>query len=289
MRSSHYHNVPASHLAHSEWWFGPNVPYQESTALFFKCLTYSTMFNRDTTFDTSMWTMSYELYGSFVVFAFLALTHNTKKKAIGLSAMMVYFFFIHNGLFLLLVLGITLNYTQRSSEKMNKNLASFLSILLLIVSLILGSFPDNSDIKGSFFAHAPAALLAYSYWFNIIGGYLLVLAFVLSAGLQRFISMRLFRFLGYISFSLYLIHPVILSSFSSYTLVHLYARLGYNKSMIIVFLLTNIVCLAFSWLMTKYIDVPGTQFSKYIYEHFFKKSAVSQNESAIVETQDTLQ
>ena len=89
---------------------------------------------------------------------------------------------------------------------------------------------------------------------------------------MEFLPIWLFRFLGYISFSLYLLHPLILGSFSSWAYLSLAAPIGFNKSLPLVFILTTIVCMSASWIMTKFIDDPGVKLSKYVYDRWFKKA-----------------
>ncbi len=160
---------------------------------------------------------------------------------------------------------------------MNKSISNILSVVLLFVALILGSFPTNGLIDGTFYEHMSGEILAYSGWFHIIGAFFLVSSFVLSPILQRLISLRVFRFLGYISFALYLLHPLIIGSFSCYVFLKLSESMAYNSAVAVVFLLTIAICLPLSWLMTKYIDVPGTAFSKYVYERFAKAASIPVN------------
>jgi peptidoglycan/LPS O-acetylase OafA/YrhL len=141
---------------------------------------------------------------------------------------------------------------------------------------MLGSYPAQSiaGINGTLFEHWPTAILQYCDWFVPIGACFFVLAFVLSPYLQRFISLRFFRFLGYISFCFYLLHPIVIGSFSSYLFLKLHDRLGYHFTVMVVFFLTVAVTFILSWLMTKFIDEKGVRFSRYVYERWFKKEAV---------------
>ncbi len=74
-----YLNAPVSRIAHSEWWFERKWVFDSPGKMLWKCLISDTMFAGNSSFDTSMWTMSIEIYYSFVVFAFLALTHGVRN------------------------------------------------------------------------------------------------------------------------------------------------------------------------------------------------------------------
>ena len=142
--------------------------------------------------------------------------------------------------------------------------------LLFLFSLFLGAYPTTDNRAGTVFEHMGHSLYDYTGWFHIIGGYLLILSFTLSIRMQQIVSMRWFRFLGYISFSLYLLHPLVMSSIGSYAFLKLYKGLGYNHTVVVVFAICTVVTLAASWLMAKYIDNPGTKFARYVYDRFFK-------------------
>ncbi len=270
LRAFLYYNVPVRTIAHSEWWFGPFIDYRASIAAFYRCLAYATMFQGDNTFDTSMWTMAVELYGSLFVFAFLALTNNTKNRGAMLCFTLVYCLLTDSENLGAFVLGISLNYFAKNHVANRARYSAWLSLLSFAIALGFGSFPYGHDVAGTFYAHLPLGLLAWSRWYHILGGYFLVLSFVISPVLQRIISRRLFRFFGHISFSLYLLHPLVLSSFSSFLFLQLYSSLGYNKSVTIVFVSTIGVCVGVSWLMARYIDAPGVKFAAYVYKRFVK-------------------
>ena len=271
MKAGFYYNVPVSRISHSEWWQGTFWTFPDPLAKLWHCLIFGTMFQADSSFDTSMWTLSVELYGSLFVFAILALTHNTKN----LFAMLVFafLFFMLTGRenYTTFLFGISLNYVEERSIQLNKYFNTALCFLLMIAALILGSFPAKPDVTNTLFERIPEGMLSYSDWFPVIGAWFLVLAFVLSPAMQKFVSFRFFRFLGYISFSFYLLHPIIIGSFSCFMFLKMYDRFGYNHAVALVFILTVIVCMAASLLMAKYIDVPGTKFSKYIYNYRVKK------------------
>ena len=276
-----YYNLPARVITHSEAWWGPNLNFPDCTVQFLNALLYVTMLVGDNAFDTSMWTMSIELYGSLFVFALLALTHNTRNRIVSLLVVLLYCFLMDSIFLSGFVLGISLNYVaqakRRWQEQPGKDLSSFCSPVLLVTALILGSYPSTVIIKDTFFAHIGHSILACWKWFHMLGGFMLVLSFVLSSRLQRFMSRKLFSFLGYISFSFYLLHPLVISSLGAYTFLGMYKRIGYNHAALIEFLLCTIVSVIAAWAMTKCIDVPGTKFAKFIYDRFFQERRQPEN------------
>ncbi len=265
-----FYNIPAGVVARSEWWFSPYIGYPECIGPYKDCMLYKTMFGGDSTFDTTLWTIAPELFGSLCVFAFLALTHNTRNRVVALLLMLVYCYLTSSVYVAGFALGISLNYTMRNRHKQNKYMVMLGAPLLLLFALFLGGYPTSDNRTGTVFEHMGHSLYDYTGWFHTIGGYLLILAFTLSLRMQRMISARVFRFLGYISFSLYLLHPLVLSSIGSYALLKMYKGIGYNHAVLVVFFICIAVTLPASWLMAKYIDTPGTKFARYVYERIFK-------------------
>ncbi len=272
MKAGLFFNVPASSIQHSEWWFGNMWTFPHPLLRLLTCLKNGTMFEGDNAFDTTLWTMSIELTGSFFVFAYLALTHNTRNKLPSLLLLFLYCVVTYNRPMAAFVFGISLNYVEEAMPSLAPRRAGIIAALFLIIGLILGSFPDSGDFSGTLFGHMSWIFTKATHWVHVSGAYLLVLAFVLSPRLQRFISLRAFRFLGYISFALYLLHPLVMGSLSCYMLLHMYPGVGYNYAALYIFLVTTAVCIPASWLMAKYIDDPGIKLSKYVYNRWFKKA-----------------
>lgn len=269
------YNTPVSLISHSEWWFMEQWRIPHLWQRLCQCLVYKTMFYGDNSFVTSMWTISIELYGSLFVFAFLALTHNTYNRIFMLIMCMLYF--IHDRYMIAFALGISLNYIEVYKDIIAGPARYIAPALLLIAGLILGSYPTNEDIgraiQFTVFRRLPQVIVSgFNYtWYHTAGAYLLILAFVFSPRLQHFVSLRLFRFLGYISFSIYLLHPLVLGSVSSYAFLGLYGTLGYNQAALCAFLITISVSIGAAWLMSKYIDDKGIKLAHYIYRRFAKK------------------
>ena len=251
MQAGLYYNVPASQITLSDWWLGSFWHFPDTFSRLWHCLLYTTMFQGDSIFDNSMWTMSIELYGSLLIFGFLALTHHEQYATF--------------------IFGISLNYIEKITKKINNYLNILLTSLLLIISLILGSFPAKQEVTGTIFEKMPGYVLQYWEWFYVVGAFFLVLAFVISPRLQRLFSLRPFRFLGYISFSLYLLHPIVLGSLSCFLFLKMHNQFGYNYTVVIVFLITLAFSIFISWLMARYIDAPGMKLSKYVYERWVKR------------------
>jgi len=275
MEAHAFFNHQVAPITHSDWWLGVQFGFTDIWTQFYKCLLYRTMFFVDGTFITSTWTIAIEFYYSMIVFAFLALTHGTRNRTTSLIIMLLFCCLTDNAFLTAFMLGISLNYTEARKNHLSRKTLLFASAALLLVGLVLGSYPTNNQILHTFYGRTPEfiVLTINSNWFHTVGAYLLVLAFVLSTRLQHFLSLRLFRFLGYISFAIYLLHPLVIGSITSYIFLQAYPRVGYNASVGLAFLVTIAACVPASWLMTRYIDGPGIKLAKKIYTRYFKNTA----------------
>ena len=94
---------------------------------------------------------------------------------------------------------------------------------------------------------------------------MIVAGIVISPLLQKILSSKFFVFLGFISFSLYLIHPLIIGAFSCPLFLKLHDTMGYNRAGLTVFLLTIVLTVILSWMMAKTVDKFSVDFSKRIF------------------------
>jgi peptidoglycan/LPS O-acetylase OafA/YrhL len=270
MQAGLYYNVPASVITHSEGWLGGFWTFDNATMVFLKSLVYDTMLFGNNTLDTTLWTMSIELYGSMLVFGVLAMTHRAKNKWIGLVAASVFLMLINKTLYTCFILGISFNYIETHTPKLNKNLLFLLSILFMAAGCVLGSY-HSIHTEGTLFGKLPHSIMALKNTFLIVGGYFVILSVIISPRMQAFFSSPALRFLGAISFSLYLLHVLIIGSFSSFVFLKLAGMMGYNAAVGVVFLLTTPVVLVLSHLMTQYVDMKGVKLAGALYDRYVKK------------------
>jgi peptidoglycan/LPS O-acetylase OafA/YrhL len=272
LQAGAYHNLPVSKITHSGPWLGDFWNFGNRTAVFLKSFLYQTMFLGNNAYDTTLWTMSIELYGSMLVFAVMALTHNTRNKALSFLIIALSLVFISKTLYTCFILGISFNYLENREPISSKPLKILVSTLLMIIGCILGSYSMH-DNTNSIFAHFPPILLAAKNTYHIIGGYFVILAVLLSPRMQAFFSTSPLRFLGYISFSLYLLHCLIIGSLSCFLFLKLYGPMSYNMAVATVFAITAAAVMGLSYLMARYVDMKGVQFAGYCYKRYFSKKA----------------
>ena len=280
MSNQLYHNVDASRITLSEW-FVKQWRFGDIEKRFLNSVTYSSLLMGDASFDTCLWTMSYEFFGSLFVYAFLLFTHRTQRYRLGMMLVaMLYFYLINSAFYMAFVLGMTLCYTEQWIAKRRTAMTTVIAVALLAVSLMLGSIPFSSPFADSWQDTIKTTIWDYTPWCAAVGGYLLVLSFVLSPILQKVGGLKPFRFLGYISFSLYLLHPILLGSLTSSLFLKFYPAYGYNSAALYAFLITTVVLIGASWVMARYVD----QFGINLARRFYEKVSVGTREPRTVTT-----
>ncbi len=281
MLSGLFYNHEAGKFVKSQWCYENSFHFPDVGVQFIQALLYNALLNGDQTFNTTFWTMPIELYGSLFVFAFLALTHTIKNRKNMLILLVIFCFFSNSMNVAMFSVGISLNLIENKTLLANKYLNTLIALLILLAGLTIGSYPSNNSIKNTLFENMDPYMMNYAGWFHPVGAYLLVLSIVLSPALQKVFSMRIFAFLGYISFSLYLLHVPLISSFGSYLLIRTHNQIGYNQSVLLVFVTTAILLLFVSWLMTKYIDEGGVKLAHRVYERYIKKTAIVEEQKEL--------
>jgi peptidoglycan/LPS O-acetylase OafA/YrhL len=159
-----------------------------------------------------LWTMHIEFFGSFLVFGVLALFGDLRKRWIPYGIVFIVGWFVGRDLMpMLMGLFIAEMYQcEKVRLLLDKRAAKIVASILLFVAVI-------SPIL--IFHYVPRSM------FDIPGSaaaVIVVVSVMMLRPLQKIFSRRLSRFFGKISFSLYLVHPLVICSFGSWYFIALY-------------------------------------------------------------------
>lgn len=244
-----------------------NTDYSKFSTNFFvmsKIALFDTLFNWDSSYNPVLWTITYELFGSFLVFSFLALFGDIQRRYVVYILLIVLF---SRTYFLGFIFGILLSDVFVHQRSVFQNLHVLVKYVLLFVGLFLGSYPYiNTSNTIYSFLYIPALEADNLIVYHIVGAFLIMITVLCSSTLQSILSSSFFLFLGRISFSLYLIHFTLLCSLSSFLFWKLHAVIGYNSSALLTFLVSIPVMFVFSHYLYKYVDVKAINWSKELFE-----------------------
>jgi len=261
-----YYNAITAQYSNNTFWLSQlwNVVPDFSDML--KEGTFTSLFIGGTLkYNSVLWTMSIEFLDSIIVFAILALFGTTRNR-FWIYALLIIIF--HTGYLAAFIIGLALCDHYHSRQK--KNLPGYLLILIFIAAFYFGSYQDIG--KNTIWNRLDwLTNIDRSYPF-IIGASLFVFGAINSPWIQGVFNSKPIQFLGKISFSLYLLHLSILGSFGCFFFNLLYAQLhlGYFLSFILMFTVALPVTIVASYMMYRYIDLTGINFSKSFYKKFFK-------------------
>lgn len=235
-------------------------------------------FYQKTAYYSVLWTMPYELYGSFSVLILLMATHLIKnKKTVFLLWLFFQLFFIRSYIGAAFTVGLLLAYAEVNEPKFG----TFFSrkpvrFFCFLVGLYFATYPytayEGASKKSvyaliSFFDKYPHVI---SHFF---GDVLLFVSLLYSKKAQGFLSASAFLFLGKISFMLYLTHFLVVFSFSPWLYIRLLESCSHDVSVSICGLLTFGLTVLISWILYRIVDKPSLDFCNRKTAELFKVAA----------------
>ena len=215
-------------------------------------------------YNPVLWTMGIEFLGSVLLFAVLMLSHAVKRKSIVLLIVAIFLTISGYHFYAAFFLGalISLWFVKRPERWKPKIV---LNALLLIFGLYFGSYPTTWQyMKESIYM--PLNLFDFNVmnFSLVLGSAMLILLALGSSVFQKIFSLRIFRFLGKISFSSYLIHLVIVLVVSSSLFPVFIQSYSYPKSFLFCALISIAISYVVSWLAYLFIDKPSVKWSNLI-------------------------
>ena len=254
-----YFNIPAAKVSGSQLWlnnfFQPDISYM--TAL--KDMLWQSLVLGKKDFNPVYWSLKAEFIGSICLLIFyIVKPRRCTVLFLSLLMILIYLFdrttttpvFIYA-----ILLGSLLNVIRIPKKYLP---------LFIIIGLFFGAFQEGS----SFYHIFPPVMKWYRpYFYNTIGALFLTAPILQGFG-TKFFQSRTLQFLGMISFPLYLLHFIVLCSFSCW----LYLLLPQNPmTLCFNFALYLLVAIGLSILFEKYIDQPAMKFSHWVSSLLFKK------------------
>jgi peptidoglycan/LPS O-acetylase OafA/YrhL len=233
MKSHLFFNAAASVPAHSEDWLGLHFQFQPGFLHFLKFSLYNVFFDYDIgrSYNQVLWTMSVEFYGSMLVFL-LCLIYPYLRARWMLLGILAAVMAVANSPMLPFVLGLGIAQFFQGDFRRTRDggPAALLASLALIAAtaaysaISLNGFPTVHDfvVRPTF----PSTVFAAVFVFGIS----------ISSRVRGFFSNPVSKYLGSISFPLYLTHLLVICSFSSWLFLE-----GTNAH--IIFLASLAVCL----------------------------------------------
>lgn len=185
------------------------------------------------------WMLKYIFYGTFMTIALVLGTEGIKKwKVYAICIFFAFLFYYIDGRMIFIILGFMLYEYIQTQKKSKYDVWIAMIFFLLYLVLRAATYYFHFHRHGN---------ISYSL------ALLLTIAVVHSSPIQKILSSNVMLWLGKISMSVYLIHFILLVSFSSWVYVIFYGQPPFVLSLINLVLSTSFL-LFVSWLSQKYIE-----------------------------------
>ena len=219
-------NDKAAKILHREDWLGSFLQFAPK---FDRMIHYS-MFgvyigqHHRVSYNPFLWTMAYELSGSFLVFLFLYIYDKIKYPLVTILGMIGLLLFSHS-YYLCFFIGILFSYLRVKNyfAFLQQTIPGYVSFCALLLLLFLFIAMREHPFPKIIITLSTAAILLFLIYIN--------------DNVSSLFTNRISQFLGHISYPLYLIHFSIIVSFMSFMIMLLQDadNLGaYSISLIIV-------------------------------------------------------
>lgn len=263
-----FRNTEASAISGSSWlalfWNNPTtLPqslFEGFVGIFVKASTVSSL-------NPVMWTIYFELTGSFIVYGLYHLLRNRPGRY---TSYLILFLAFSNTFYAGFIAGMFLAdlYINKNYIFIKISQMHFVYKFCLILSaIIFSSVPSYTTDTGSLFGSLLIGVdTSYSIRILYILGSCIIIASILSfSKIERLLTFKPLVMLGAVSYSLYAFHLILLGSLGSY----LYIRAqnisgGSHISVAVAIALYLAFTLAFSYLVMRFIDKPSINISKRI-------------------------
>ncbi|MFL5730468.1 MAG: acyltransferase family protein [Cytophagaceae bacterium] len=268
IKLSLFYNKEAAVFTKSDWWLGSFWNFNPSIKEMLHYTFIDIFLSVNGLYNTTLWTMYYELYGSFLVFGIAIIVTRLRKRYLLYFILCCAFFILKQNYYIAFVTGVFLSdcLVNGKLEILNKPVFAG---LILLTALYFGSHP----ITGYHSIYKVLEVFKVEdpfIFYHIVGAFFTLLLAVSYSPLQKLLSKKSFLFLGRLSFSMYLLHVPIYGSLGCYLFLQLHEHLSYHMTCLIVFAVCFIVLFGSSFLMAKYVDEFSIRFSGKIYSKYFK-------------------
>jgi peptidoglycan/LPS O-acetylase OafA/YrhL len=237
---------------------------------------FTTFFTGGTVYDHVLWTMCYELYGSFLVFIFLLVLGANRYRYIAYGLLAVIFWDSYYQGF---IIGMVFS-DLTAHEKLTKNLRVHFTVkaILVLLAIIAGSYPMGvAEPVGIYSKITFLPPLLNAQICHTLAAIVILFFAVTNSRFQQLLESRVVNFLGKVSFGMYLLHLIVIFSLSSF-LASILSRFipVYFVTALLACFLSFPVMLIFSWVFYKYIDTTSIRlannFAAYILGRFSKSN-----------------
>lgn len=249
-----YQNPQAAVLAGSEEWFAGFNAFSPSFLGMLKESLFGCFFLGDNAYNGVLWTLRMLFLGAWLDYALAAFVSGKRFRYAVYGVLAV---LLLRSDFLGMLLGYVLCDFMHTEWNLKKRLCGCVPLnwALFLIGLYFMCYPSAGfGYEGTIWAVLPFVFVNY---YHIFGVLCFVFAVLNLEPVQRFFSMGIFRYLGRISYSLYLVHFLVIATFGAWFLLTFHSVLGYNLASLLNLILTVLITVGLSELLVRYAEPLG--------------------------------
>lgn len=216
---------------------------------------YSAFVKGESQINPVLWTMKVEFLGSLFLFFFCWLISRMWSMRSALYFVAIFgIYFSGNTYYLAFVLGPLLNEKFMSVNGISSVIRILLTVTATVLAAWFGGYPYYGG-EGLPWAALPTVRDAHVFW-HIVGAWLAVWVLISSPSLARLLSGPLSRWLGRLSFPIYLVHWPVILVIGGYVVVQL-APQGYLMALGVGFVASCIATFLVALVFERWVDRPA--------------------------------
>ena len=254
MRLGLYQNAQAAILACSEEWFAGFNSFAPSFTGMLKESLYGCFLFGSNDYNGVLWTLRMLFVGAYLDYGLALLVSRSKFRWLLYGALTAALIRTD---FLGIYLGYVLCDFMHTDWKWKKRLCGLrpLNWCLFFVGVYFMCYPSAGfGYEGTLWGILPFVFVNY---YHILGVLLTVFGVLNLPPVQRFFSMRGFRYLGRISYALYLVHFPVIATFGSWFFLTFHKKLGYNLTGILNLCLISGITVLLSEVLVRWVEPLG--------------------------------
>lgn len=206
-------------------------------------------------YNGPLWFIYYEFFGTILVAAIISLLGKSKARYIAYAIAGI---LTIRSDFLPFIMGAVVCDLTYCPPKWIARLSEqkWLMWLLLLFGLALGSYPpigETERLGGSIYAMIPPKVMIY----YVIGAACVLYGVLHLKATQKVLGNRVLTWLNTYSYGFYLVHFMLLCTFSCGFYLALHEHVNYHVLAVINYVLTFGLTVFISFLIQKFVEVPG--------------------------------
>ncbi|GKX60636.1 acyltransferase family protein [Leminorella grimontii] len=266
MRLDLFYNTQAATTDAAKSWLGRFFVFEPNLFDVLKFSFFDVFFsyNEQATYNSSLWTMPIEMFGSLLIYSYIAIFRKENPNWIISIALIIYFYNFNPFMFCFMV-GYILAELRLNNNFVVTGVKDYLMIVAFLVMIYIDTY------------HRPIGEI-----YQAVEAVVFVVIISYSGVLSKIFSSKISRFMGKISFSLYLVQIVVICSWSSIMKIYL-SSIGINVNLAATLNLitTMLLCIVLARIMSP-VDDWSVKASKIIAEKIINipKYLVTSKENA---------